>query len=247
MRKKISIGFISLALILLFAGAVSMYELHRLRNQAMEVVELNSQNTEIADRMFTALQNQNSSILRMIFSDSTLPDAGYELGRNAFEEALSDANATGSGREDLADIAVANEDYQNVILLHLDNHETEDLDWFVSTYLKSYYKLDEALKDYLTSPESSVPARARMLEKSVYKTITPSILTLLVAIIVVSMFYFFVDSYYVRPVISIHKSLKNYLVHNVPFAPKFQSNDDEINGLRDMIEELIGRKKSMMK
>lgn len=247
MRKKISIGFISLALILLFAGAVSMYELHRLRNQAVEIVELNSHNTETADRMFTALQNQNSSILRMIFSASTIPDAGYDLGRKSFQEALAAATANGTGMNDLNAIAMANEEYQNVISLHIHSHDAEDIDWFLSTYLKSYYKLDEALKTYLTSADSSVPARARMLEKSVYKTITPSILTLLIAIIVVLMFYFFVDSYYVRPVTSIHKSLKNYLLHNVPFAPKFESNDDEIRGLRDMIEELIGRKKNGMR
>lgn len=247
MRKKISIGFISLALILLFAGAVSMYELHRLRRQALEIVELNSQNAEIADRMLTALQNQNSSILRMIFSESTIPDAGYELGRKSFEEALAAASATESGSADLSSVAKANAEYHDVITLHLYTHESEDIDWFLSTYLKSYYKLDETLKDYLTSPDSSIPARARMLEKSVYKTITPSILTLLVAIIIVLMFYFFVDSYYVRPIIGIHKSLANYLAHNVPFAPKFQSNDDEIKGLRDMIEELIGRKRNAMK
>ena len=45
-------------------------------------------NTELADRMLTALQSQNSAILRMIFSDATTPDAGYELGRTAFYDAL---------------------------------------------------------------------------------------------------------------------------------------------------------------
>lgn len=73
MRKKISIGFISLALVLLLAGAVSVYELQRLRNQSEEIVALNMRNTELADRMLTALQSQNSAILRMIFSDATTP------------------------------------------------------------------------------------------------------------------------------------------------------------------------------
>ena len=94
MRKKISIGFISLALVLLLAGAVSVYELQRLRNQSEEIVALNMRNTELADRMLTALQSQNSAILRMIFSDATTPDAGYELGRTAFYDALEAASVT---------------------------------------------------------------------------------------------------------------------------------------------------------
>ena len=55
MRKKISIGFISLALVLLLAGAVSVYELQRLRNQSEEIVALNMRNTELADRMLTEI------------------------------------------------------------------------------------------------------------------------------------------------------------------------------------------------
>ncbi len=247
MRRKISIGFISLALVLLLAGAISMYELQRLRTQSEEILALNMRNTELADRMFTALQTQNSSILRMIFSDATTPDAGYELGRTAFADALAAASVTEEDMDDLEAVRAADREYREVIAARLAGETTEteaDIDWFLSTYLQAYYQLDDTLKDYLTSPASSIPARAQMLEKSVYKTITPSILTLLVAIIIVLMFYFFVDSYYVRPLIRIHRSLENYLAHGIPFAPKFESNDDEMQGLKEMIDELVERKKT---
>ena len=135
-------------------------------------------------------------------------------------------------------------EYREIVTVHLADDGTADIDWFLAIYLPAYYHLDAMLKDYLSSPANSLPARAQMLEKSVYKTITPSILTLLIAIIIVLMFYFFVDSYYVRPVIRIHKSLKNYLAHGIPFAPKFESNDDEIEGLKEMIDELAERKKT---
>ena len=244
MRKKISIGFISLALVLLLAGAVSVYELQRLRNQSEEIVSLNLRNTELADRMMTALQSQNSAILRMILSEATTPDAGYELGRAAFDEALKAASVTEEDATDLAAVRTAHREYREIVTVHLADDGTADIDWFLAIYLPAYYHLDAMLKDYLSSPANSLPARAQMLEKSVYKTITPSILTLLIAIIIVLMFYFFVDSYYVRPVIRIHKSLKNYLAHGIPFAPKFESNDDEIEGLKEMIDELAERKKT---
>lgn len=244
MRKKIAVGFISLAVVLLLAGAISMYELQRLRNQSEQVLALNTQNMEFANRMLTALQTQNSSILRMTLSDTSIPDAGYELGKSAFDEAFSAATASDNAGSDLADVRAANAEYHNVIAAHLyveDN--TEDTDWFLSTYLNAYYRLDNALKSYITSPDNSVQERTRMLESSAYKTITPSILTLLVAIIIVLMFFFFVNRYYVRPLLRIHDSLKNYLSHGVPFSPRFESNDDELQGIKDMIDELIERKK----
>lgn len=166
MRKKISIGFISLALVLLLAGAVSVYELQRLRNQSEEIVALNMRNTELADRMLTALQSQNSAILRMIFSDATTPDAGYELGRTAFYDALEAASVTEEDISDLAAVRVADREYQEVVTAHLADDGTEDLDWFLATYMQAYYHLDETLKEYLTSPANSIPARAQMLEKA---------------------------------------------------------------------------------
>ncbi len=115
MRKKISIGFISLALVLLLAGAVSVYELQRLRNQSEEIVSLNLRNTELADRMMTALQSQNSAILRMILSEATTPDAGYELGRAAFDEALKAASVTEEDATDLAAVRTADREYREIV------------------------------------------------------------------------------------------------------------------------------------
>ena len=153
MRKKISIGFISLALVLLLAGAVSVYELQRLRNQSEEIVALNMRNTELADRMLTALQSQNSAILRMIFSDATTPDAGYELGRTAFYDALEAASVTEEDISDLAAVRVADREYQEVVTAHLADDGTEDLDWFLATYMQAYYRLRS------TSPLRPTPYR----------------------------------------------------------------------------------------
>ena len=247
MRKKITIGFMSLAVVLLLAGAISMYELQRLRSQAEQVLETNSRNIELAERMLDALQRQNSSILRMTLADINIPDTGYDIGCESFDKAYAEAIEASGNSEEMINIAMANTEYRNVISNHLLNDEIEDREWFLSTYLQAYYKLDEALKSHITSPENSVQIRTQMLEKNAYKTITPSILTMLVAIIIVMMFYYFVDHYYAHPIIKLHNSLKNYLSFNVPFAPKFESNDDELQGLRDMISELIDRKKNSQK
>lgn len=242
MRKKISIGFVSLALLLLFAGVISVYELRRLSNQAMTVIELNSKNTELAKSMLNGLHLQNSAVLAAAFNNSDTLSNEYNLGRVMFDEAY-----TGAFDTDKIDIAAVNEarsNYRKVISDYMGGN-TSGLtkEQFLASYLDAYYKLDQTIKNYLTSPESSLPARANSLEEDIYKTITPSILTLCIAIIIVLMFYFFVDSYYVRPLTKIHKALENNLYHNVPFDPHFESNNDELNGLRDMIGELTERKK----
>ena len=247
MRQKISLGFICLAFVLLFAGGISMYELHRLRHQALSIIEENSLNTSLADKMLTALQKQNSSLLRMIFSDATTPDAEYHLGKKAFAEAVEEALEMPHNRTFLQTVIEANTNFQYTIDSHLAGDDIPDIDWFVSSYLQSYYRLDNAIKDYLTSPANPIAARAQILEQNAYKTITPSIVTLLIAIIIVLMFFFFINSYYMRPLLDIHKSMKNYLIHKIPFAPKCDSSEDEIDELKEMIEEVIEQKKNERK
>lgn len=245
MRKKISIGFISLAFILLFAGGISMYELNRLQRQTREVLETSDRNVRLADKMFAALRKQNSSILRMTVSGGTTPDDNYTAGKNDFDKALADASASTTERKDLTEIYEANTHYRFIISGYTQAVENgEATEWFSSAYLSAYYQLDEAIMNYVTSPATSNTARISMLEDSVYKTITPSILTLIIAIIIVLMFYFFVDSFYVRPITRIYQSLRNYVKHRIPFAPKFESNDDEIIGIKETIEELIEQRKS---
>ena len=244
MRKKISAGFVCLAFVLLFAGAISMYEMHRLRGQALGIIEDNTYNTALADKMLTALQKQNSSLLRMIFSDATTPDAEFHLGQKSFDEAVEAATALPRNSDFLQPVIEANTAFLYTIEQHLKGDGTPDIDWFVSSYLQAYYRLDDAIRDYFTSPANPIAARAQILEKSAYKTITPSIVTLLIALIIVLMFFFFINAYYTRPLLEIHKSLKNYLNHKIPFDPKCEGSEDEIDELKGMIEELIERKKN---
>jgi hypothetical protein len=95
----------------------------------------------------------------------------------------------------------------------------------------------------MASPQSSIAQRTAMVEDNAYRTITPSILTLLVAVLVVLMFHFFIDFFYIKPILRINKSLDQYLATRVPFNPNVEGNN-EITTLKDSIEKLIELNKS---
>ena len=71
----------------------------------------------------------------------------------------------------------------------------------------------------------------------------PGILTLVVALAILVMFLFFIDTYYTRPVVKIEKGLQNYLKHNVPFKVTVEGRD-EVTKLKEYIETLIAALKS---
>ncbi len=232
-----------MALLLFFAGAITMFELDRLRSDAREVIAASMRSTEFATRMLNALQIENSSVLRMMSTGAQAPDSMFRVGRDIFNRALSEATGTIRDRTELDAVYSANDYYNEVIATQLsDDISSGPGHRPLSAYLEAYYNLDSAIKNYMTSPEGSLVSRTEMLEDNAYKTMTPSILTLLAAILIVLMLYFFIDLYYVKPVQKLRKSLDGYINARVPFQAEFEGGD-ELRRIRDDIEILISRTK----
>ncbi len=232
-----------MALLLFFAGAITMFELDRLRSDAREVIAASMRSTEFATRMLNALQIENSSVLRMMSTGTQAPDSMFRVGRDIFNRALSEATGTIRDRTELDAVYSANDYYNEVIATQLSDEVSPGAGHRpLSTYLEAYYNLDSAIKNYMTSPEGSLVSRTEMLEDNAYKTMTPSILTLLAAILIVLMLYFFIDLYYVKPVQKLRKSLDGYINARIPFQAEFEGGD-ELRRIRDDIEILISRTK----
>ena len=239
MRKKIIIGFASLIAVLLFAGIISIFELNRLRDKTALIIDSGAENARIADILIGALQTQNSAVIKMIISkEVSEPGPEYISSALLFEQTLAEAAGTINNPDDLIPIREDAEAYANTVLQYANESLEPDMVWFAGSYLTAYYKLDESITNFISSPGTSLADRAAMLERNAYKTITPSILTLLVAIIIVLMFFFFVDSYYVRPLQKINKGLRKYLSAKIPFDDSFETNDD-LNELKKSVAELI--------
>ncbi|MBR7103064.1 MAG: hypothetical protein IKC92_05685, partial [Tidjanibacter sp.] len=77
LRKRISIGFMSLVALLFFAVAISVAELGRLRSDAREIVDAGKRGNDLAAMMMSGLQKQNSAILRMVATEHITPDSEY--------------------------------------------------------------------------------------------------------------------------------------------------------------------------
>ncbi len=242
-RKRIFIGFISLAMVLFFAGAIAMSELGRLRGTVHNIVETSTRSTEYAKLMLNALQEQNSAILRMMFSGGDMDGSSqqYLKGVEDFNGVLLEATETVGNRVELDAIYSANDAFRKVIEEHIASvNENNDPQWFLNMYMKAYYDLDTAIKDYMTAPQNSIAVRTVLLEENVYRTITPSILTLLVAFLIVLMFYYFLDLYFLRPVLKINKEVRSHLDFGTKFNVKIEGSG-EISNLRDNIQQLIER------
>ena len=91
----------------------------------------------------------------------------------------------------------------------------------------------------MVSSQSVMDAKTAQLESNAYRAIMPGIIALAIAIIIIVMFSYFIDLYYVRPVLKITEGLHNYLNSKIPFKITMEGRD-EVRKLKEYIEALIG-------
>lgn len=240
-RRKISIGFIALSVVLFSAIAINIFEIARLSENTEEIIAEGAENTNYATRMFDALQKQNRAVLDMVLTNNVASSSEYHEGVVELNSAILEAMESSPENTTLKLIFDANANYHSIVEQHTASHSNEDeSDWFVGSYVEAYYALDSAIKSYMTSPKSSVAIRMSRLESNIYKTITPSVLTLLVAVLILLLFYFFIDFYYTKPLRRISRSLDNYIKNRVPYQVKIEEKS-ELSSLSDNITEIIGQ------
>lgn len=240
-RKRISWGFVALSCVLIGSGIINLMEMNRLHNDTKAVIDAGVQSTEYATTMFNALQKQNSAVLAMVTLNEPTPSEEYHSGVYEFNTALLKATEAAINPNSVDRIYKANKNYHNIVELHSpDNTEVADRNWFMTSYLEAYYALDSAIKYYMTSPNTSISARTASLEENIYRTFTPSILTLIVALVVTLLLFFFIDTYYIRPVKRIGKGLNSFITTNSPYHVKIEDKS-ELTTLNDNIDELVGR------
>lgn len=85
--------------------------------------------------------------------------------------------------------------------------------------------------------------KAQRLEDNAYRATMPGFIALLIGILIVVVFFYFINLYYISPVLKITDALKNYLNSKIPFKVNVEGRD-EMFRLKESIEKLIDQQKS---
>ena len=72
MRRRVTIGFLSIVCLLFFSGMVSFVELSHLSRDTGEILKANKRNIELAKEMLDAAYEQNVALIRLsVFGDNS--------------------------------------------------------------------------------------------------------------------------------------------------------------------------------
>ena len=248
--KRVTIGFLSIVILLLISGVISIVELSNLSYDTKVILDAGGEDITTAKRLLQSSHDHSRAVLDIvIFEDSTgiakrdkaVADINKQIGIIKSEK----TNATLQGCIDslatyAAKLEMVAKNYVAPKRLHKATFEKE---WYSRVYEPAYNDFAEQIKRYMKLSHGELSPRAEQLSRNAYRAITPVMISLLVMIAVVLMLYFFIYIYCIKPVLKINKALSDYLSFKLPFTVKAQLID-QLKDLHDNIDSLITSYKS---
>lgn len=246
-RKRVTIGFMSIVTLLFFSGMVSLFELSHLSTDAEAILDNSHRNMELAKGMFSSLHKQNYAVAEVAVLGSASSDSLSREGLIYLENSLAAAYDLSKGGAHLDSLTVTVAELRrltNEMLAALNDTLPSSFDrvWYNDVYMPVSSKVSEQINDYMSATHEGLTLRAEQLDHNAYRAVMPVLISLLVMIAIVLMLYYFITIYCVNPVLSLRKSLADWLAFRLPFAPKSECRD-ELLELKEDIETLINQSK----
>lgn len=242
-KGKIRLGFITIGILLFLSGIISSLELARFNRATHNLLMKSHGSIDVSKQMLDAVQEQNTALLLAITdtSKSHVYDSLLAKGSRDFNKAFSTAEGALHDPSQLASIRTAAQYYQNVVGQVTD---TTDIVWFTDVYKTSYYNLTHAVKEFMVQIQQRTIDYTALLEQNAYRASMVGIIALGAGILLLLVFYFMLNNYFVGPVLKITRALKGYVNSRLPFDVAV-STRDEINSLKEYIAALVAANKKM--
>lgn len=254
LRRRVTVGFLSIVCLLFFSGMVSFLELSHLSRDTGEILKANARNIELAKEMLDAVHEQNVALIHLsVFGDRSY-DSLSRASMERLESTLLVAQNEALEKSFLDSLAFATTELRLLTdnFLAFGAARTDSLAlgrpdslggrWYNDEYEALYDRLTSAIKNYMTSTQSSLAPRAEQLKKNAYRAVTPVLISLAVMIAIVLMLFYFMSVYCVNPILRMNKGLGDWLSFRIPFAVKGDCKD-EVLELKEKIEALINQLK----
>lgn len=258
--KRVTVAFLSIVALLSVSGVISLFELSNLSYDTEAILSANSRDMEVAKELLSSAHDHSRAMMDVAIF-------GNEQHRAVCDEALNHLDSNIALVRDKASVVVQgsldtlavysadlrrlSENYsttESVVIdsLTIEVHKVDGRKWYVDTYEPAYNRFVDQTKRYINLSHGQLAPRAAQLSKNVYRSVAPVLISLLVMIAIVLMFYYFVYIYGVKPILNINRALYDYLSFKLPFKPKAEMVD-EIKELNDNIENLVNISKSNQK
>ena len=259
-RKRITIGFLSIIVLLFFSGLVSLFELSHMSTDIDLILASNRKSIAISESMLNAIRASD----RAVISYAVLRDTSYvDSCRSRFidlsikiEQARLETSNSAASLFDSLDASAGRlngvfeqlrksrnvENSLRADSLWSGDMSFDGTEWYDKEYMPVYDMASDQIIRLLSHAQNSLTPRAERLSRNAYRAVTPVFISLVVMIVILLMFYYFIIIYSIKPIVEMNKSLGDWMRYKLPFAVKAECRD-ELEELKTKIESVTSNAK----
>jgi hypothetical protein len=248
-RKKIFLGFVVIGLILFTSGMISLFQLVQIEQNVTDMNTNYIRNIEASGQIFGEAKKQTWKILDIMHENSQGEDARIILNDTFYVKRLDfiRENIVVQEEENMFDTLFAK--YQQFKLrtllldsLFLQENARERNEWFNTRYRPVYEAFTEAAHNFEVLNQNIIAHNSAELKSNFYRMVIPLTVAVTVGLFLIILFNYFINAYFICPVLKIIKGIEDYSINRQPYNVKIDTRD-EINDLNREIKSLISRTK----
>jgi CHASE3 domain sensor protein len=241
-KRRISLGFVVLALVLFFSSLIAIFEYSKMSNYVSRLIDDNVMSINLSRDLKSMADEYNSRVVAAlgVYENGTVPDLSAD---NEFPDRLQKIRTLMKKESErsvcdtlmyayAAYMQVVNE--ADTVWLGTPDHHKQ---WYFNRVKPYYDKLNNYIDDVNSMCQKSLTNNSIEMQDSFYRSIMPGIVAVAVGIVMVFLFNYFINYYVIDPVIRISKGVSEYNKSRKEFSMKFRDKD-EISGLYDNVKEL---------
>ena len=258
--KRVTVAFFSIVAVLSVSGVISLFELSNLSYDTEAILSASGRDMAVAKELLRSAHDHSRAMIDVaVFGNEAAKSRCYkaldELDVQISSVRESVGAAVSGSLDTLAmygvELRQLTDNYHSIEQvaidsLHFELRYIDGRQWYVDGYNPTYDRFVEQVKRYTALSHGQLAPRAAQLSKNAYRAVAPVLISLLVLIAIVLMFYYFVYIYGVKPILRMNRALSDFLSFKLPYKPK-ATMIDEIKELNDNVENLINISKSNQK
>ncbi len=250
-RKKISLGFVVIGAILLLSSLIAIYELISMRRSVSSLITDNIASINTSRMLLEVTDEYNFELLRGMGADSsaTIPDLEHDMRFADYLSQVKDKFTTGAERQ-MADTVL----YAYTAYMHIMNDAPYIWQgsyqgrrtWYFDKLYPVYMKLRHYIQMLTEVSQQALAENSQNLSDSFYRSIMPGVVAVAIGIVLVFLFNYFLNFYFISPILAISKGISSYLQYRKSYNVNID-NDDELKDLNANVKELIDTNKNLTK
>lgn len=250
-RKKISLGFVIIGAVLLLSSLIAIYELVSMRRSVSVLINENVSSINASRLLLEVTDEYNFSLLEGIGLDSvaTIPDLAHDKRFTNYLNEIKGSYGNIAEREMADSVLYAYTAYIHV-MKEAPQIWTGEYTGRRSWYFNKLYPVYMTLRGYIQSltalSQESLAKNSQNMSDSFYRSIMPGVVAVGIGIVLVFLFNYFINFYFISPLLAVSKGINNYIHSRKSYKVKVDG-DDEISDLNHHVKELIEANKNLSK